>query len=141
MAQTHGSIRSFPLQRPKYHRVLKWWTLACACFLALLLGLAASTLEGKSHKEIDVALVQSQVISFADSWDTSKDPLVEIDRGLMVKRSNVEGVIVEGIRYYYSMTNAPSFDPASLGKAKDYEIVSTIDQGTPWELVIYRLQN
>jgi hypothetical protein len=98
-------------------------------------------LEGKSHKEIDIALLQSQVVSFADSWDTTKDPLVEVERGLMVKRSNVEGVIVEGVRYYYSMPNAPSFDPASRGEVKDYEIVSTIDQGTPWEIVIYRLKN
>ncbi len=139
------SVPSVPLHRPKYFGAGRWMFYVLVGLVALLLGLAVSqtSLEGRSYKakEVDVALVQSRVVSLADSWDLSNDPLVEIEKGLMAKRSNVEGFAVEGVRYYYSMTNAPSFDPVSLGKAKEYEVVSIIDQYTPWEIVIYRLKN
>ena len=132
---------SLPVQRAKDTWAFKLLLYALTSVLALLLALTVSStpLESRSSKDVDMALIQLQILFFADSWNPEKDTLVAVEGDSMAKRSNVEGVVVDGVRYYYRMPNGPSFDPVSLRKAKHFRVVSVMDAGTPWEVVIYRI--
>jgi len=142
MINIHGAEHpSLPFPRAEDNGALKLWLYALTCILVLLLALIVSSahVESQSSNDVGVALVQLEVLSYTDSWNPEKDPLVAVQGDSMAKRSNVEGVVVDGVRYYYRMPNGPSFDPVSLGKAKDFKVLSVMDTGTPWEVVIYHL--
>ena len=63
--------------------------------------------------------------------------LVTLSNGAQAKSSNVHGVEFGGQRYYYQLTRQASFDPLRLGAIHDYAIVTVVDAGTPWEVLIY----
>lgn len=116
------------------------WMLYTGVGLLAIAATAAATLAfSKPASAVDAATIQNVVLSFANTWDPKADPLVKVKDGVMAKRSNVEGVMVGDVRYYYRTINSFSFDPVSLDKAKRYEIVSVVDEGTDWETIVYRL--
>ena len=107
---------------------------------ALLIGTQIpSAIPTTQDAKVDSASIQTRVLSFAETWQPDVDPLVEVRNHTMAKRSNANGVIMDGTRYYYMMPNAPSYDPITLGVAKEYEVISVVNPGTHWEVVIYRL--
>jgi len=81
--------------------------------------------------------VVPQVLRYLDEWDTLRDPLVTLPNGAQAKASNVYGIEVGGVRYYYQLTRGSSFDPLRLGRLSGYKTIATIDVGTPWEVLIY----
>lgn len=78
------------------------------------------------------------VNQYLNEWQPLKDPLVTLENGAQAKSSNVKGVEIDGLTYYYRLVNAPSFDPMSLGVAGNYEVVAMMDPGTHWEVQVYR---
>lgn len=134
---------------PGFHAPTPWsykWRLelsmmaAPAISVALLAGLLALAVSSKQSPVSDnVAEVRSKVASFANSWSPERDTLVSVGNGVAVKESSVNGIIIGSTRYYYKTPSDGGYDPVSRGAAKDYKVVSVLDPGTPWELIIYRL--
>lgn len=118
------------------------WLSAWA--LLLLMGIVGAGL--LVREEVDAshgskygvnAPVVYQVLRYLDEWDAPRDPLVTLPNGAQAKASNVYGIDVGGVRYYYQLTRGSSFDPLRLGRLSGYKTVATIDAGTPWEVLIY----
>lgn len=113
-----------------------------AAMLAALVGLIGSAAPftmfsdwgQPSHQE-----VVRVVTPYIDQWEPSVDPLITLSGVGEVKTSNVEGVMVDGHRYYYRLVNSFSYDPVSRGDAKDYRMVEVLDPGTQFEVQIYQL--
>jgi hypothetical protein len=85
------------------------------------------------------AQVVQAVTSYINQWQPQADPLMTVAGVGQVKSSNVDGVEIEGRRYYYRMVGAASFDPVSQGAAERYTTVAVLDPGTEWEVQIYHL--
>ena len=66
--------------------------------------------------------------------------MITVNDGVQVKESNAYGIKVSEVRYYYRFTNGFSWDPVGRGEAQSYEIIDTVDPGTPWEVQIYYLK-
>ncbi len=137
---------------PGFHTPIPWnykWRLegrtlsmittpaVSVALLAGLVTLAASTKQSPVSE--NMAEVRSTVASYANSWNPELDPLMPVGNGVAVKESSVNGVKIGSTRYYYRMPNDIGYDPVSRGAAKDFKVVSVLDAGTPWELIIYRL--
>ena len=89
------------------------------------------------------APVVAQVMSYVNDWNPQRDPLITLPGGVQAKASNVYGVDIGGLRYFYQLTHSSSFDPLRTGTAEeeeDYDVVAVIDANTPWEVLIYRLR-
>lgn len=50
------------------------------------------------------------------------DPFIEVENGVFVKKSNLQGIKLNGKTYYYSLYPHMSYDPLSLGKLAKEEI-------------------
>ncbi len=113
-----------------------------AAMLAAFVGLLSSTtpftmfsdIGQPTHQEVVNVLTQ-----YIDQWEPSVDPLIAVGGVGDIKTSNVEGVMVNGHRYYYRFVNSFSYDPLSRGEAKDYCTVEVLDPGTQFEVQIYQL--
>ena len=125
---------------------LPTWLPAWA--LLLLIGIVSAGL--LVREEVDAshgskygvyASVVYQVLRYLDEWDALRDPLVTLPNGAQAKASNVYGIEVGGVRYYYQLTRGSSFDPLRLGRLSGHKTVATIDAGTPWEVLIYVEEN
>ena len=125
---------------------LPLWLPAWA--LLLLIGIVSAGL--LVREEVDAshgskygvyAPVVYQVLRYLDEWDALRDPLVTLPNGAKAKASNVYGIEVGGVRYYYQLTRGNSFDPLRLGRLSGHKTVATIDAGTPWEVLIYVEEN
>src|SRR5438552_2889913 len=103
-----AALLALPAQRARHTRAFKLLLYALTSVLALILALTvfSTRLEGRSRVDADLALIQLQVLSYADSWNPEKDMLVAVEGDSMAKRSNVEGLVIDGVRYYYRMPNA-----------------------------------
>lgn len=86
------------------------------------------------------APVTAQVMTYVNEWNPQRDPLVTLPGGVQAKSTNVYGVEVGDVRYYYQMTQSSSFDPLRSGKVSAYEVIAVVDAGTPWEVLVYRLR-
>lgn len=127
-----------PKRRTEAHKLSGVTTAAVS--VALLAGLVSlATSSGQAPVTNNLAEVQNRVVTLANSWDPDLDPLVEVREGVVVKQSNISGVKVGSDRYYYRMPYSTNYDPVSRGIAKEYKVVSVVDAGTPWEIIIYRL--
>ncbi len=80
------------------------------------------------------------IVSYIDS-EREDDPLVQVRPGIWAKRSNVEGVLINGTRYYYALLPHASFDPLSRGEVSldDIQIVQEISEGD-FTIVIYTIR-
>ena len=125
---------------------LPTWLPAWA--LLLLIGIVSAGL--LVREEVDAshgskygvyAPVVYQVLRYLDEWDILRDPLVTLPNGAQAKASNVYGIEVGGVRYYYQLTRGNSSDPLRLGRLSGHKTVATIDAGTPWEVLIYVEEN
>lgn len=84
--------------------------------------------------------ITATVTKYLNEWQPLVDPLVTLEGHVQVKSSNVYGIEIEGERYYYRFRNSFSYDPVSRGQAKDHSTVAVLDQGTQWEVEVYRLR-
>jgi hypothetical protein len=57
-----------------------------------------------------------QVAQFATNYRPELDPLVTLADGRQVKSSNYHGVLIDGVRYYYSLAPHYSLDPVGRGE-------------------------
>ena len=85
-----------------------------------------------------VARVVSVLRPYIDTWRPDEDPLVPVGSEVQVKRSNMSGIEVDGVRYYYRLMHSFNYDPKSRGGAGEYVPLTVLDAGTPWEVEIYR---
>ena len=113
------------------------WLTALVAGMALA-SLAAVVLAAPQPAAAPTTQIVATVQSAADRWQPESDPLVQTAAGVEAKTSNVQGVDVDGSRYYYRMVHGASFDPKSRGELGRFETVTTLDAGTPFELEIYR---
>lgn len=135
----HGTL---VLPRP----VPLWLPLALLSGTLLVLavavnaGLAVMGESSTRNESGSYSVVAAQVLGYVNEWNPQRDPLVTLLGGVQAKASNVYGVDVGGVRYYYQLTRNSSFDPLRAGTARDYEVVAVVDAGTQWEVLIYRLK-
>lgn len=125
------------------HRQFLIWALAVASAASLALAVTYMSLvytQGRSLKmRAPSQAVIDSVLRYANEWQKDKDPLITIPDGAEIKSSNLYGVEIEGMRYYYRLSNSASFDPLSQGDdPAKYEVITVIDPDTPWEVQIYR---
>ena len=85
------------------------------------------------------AQVAGLVRQHAAEWNPARDPLITVAGGVQVKSSNVHGVEIGNVRYYYHFTRTFSFDPLARGEVQDYAVVAVLDPGGPFEAEVYRL--
>lgn len=126
IGRIHGWSRfSVPASRPSI--VASFYWLRYALMIALLasscvfIGVASGLAEPATHAD-NVVQTQSEpdtvhaVLSYALSWKgAQRDPLIAIAPGLEVKSSNINGILINGNTYYYSLAPHRSFDPLSRG--------------------------
>lgn len=83
--------------------------------------------------------IETSVRQYLGEWQPLADPLVTLENGIQVKSSNVNGIEIEGVRYYYRPVRGFSADPVTRGQVKDYQVVLVLDAGTQWETEVYRV--
>ena len=88
---------------------------------------------------VNPAHIETSIRSYAGDWQPARDPMVTLDNGMQVKSSNVNGVEIEGDRYYYRPIHGFSADPVSRGAVKDYQVVLVLEAGTEFETEVYRV--
>lgn len=98
--------------------------------------------EADANKAYSASVVKEDVIDKVKSYiidHREDDPLVEVDNDLWIKQSNVEGIVINGERYYYSLIPHMSFDPVSVGKVTpdSINIVYQSDESDDFPIVIY----
>lgn len=73
---------------------------------------------------------------------TFEDPLIEAMPGVFVRSSNIRGLRLNGVVYYYYIEGERNFDPLSRG-AVDYDAVEVVlrDVSGEFPLVVYRLRS
>lgn len=82
----------------------------------------------------------STILSYIEN-EREDDPLVQVSGGIWAKRSNVEGISINGTRYYYALLPHASFDPLSRGQVSldDIQIVQEIREGE-FTILIYTIR-
>ena len=88
-----------------------------------------------SSPQSDVETVLAYATTVRDD-----DPLVEVQPGVMAKRSNVAGVVVRGRTLYYDSVTDQSFGPLRTGRFRPSEVVvlARVSDGGPVMLVYAR---
>lgn len=109
------------------------------CLTLFLSLLAVSTVWGKNDTASNEEKAISTVVKYANQWDPKLDPLVTLSNGVEMKSSHVNGILIQGHRYYYRLRYGLNYDPVSRGDAVDYAVVAVLDRDTEWEVEIYRL--
>ncbi|MBI4499096.1 MAG: hypothetical protein HY689_14500 [Chloroflexi bacterium] len=137
LASWHGVLvpsRQIPLWLP-------WGALTATLLIALVAAGLSFLGESTVQRQDGVSTrVVARVISHINEWNPQADPLITLPGGVQAKASNVYGIDINGMRYFYQLTRGSSFDPLRVGTAEDYEVVAVVDAGTPWEVLIYRLR-
>ncbi len=87
----------------------------------------------------DLTRIEASALDHVSQWQPLEDPLVTLPDGRQAKSSHVNGIEVDGVRYYYRIRYAPNADPATLGEVTRYQVVSVLEKGTQWETEIYRI--
>ena len=113
--------------------------VAIGCLTLLLSLFVVSSARGQNDPERHKETVINTVARYANQWDARLDPLVTLPNGVELKSSHVNGVLVQGQRYYYRLRYGLNYDPVSRGGAVDYTVVAVLDPDTQWEMEIYRL--
>ena len=127
-----------PTMRPAMP--LFWMQFAC---IVLVLGVTIGLVLNETPPAVSLSHV-SQVQQVRDAVladSSSRDPLIQLAPGVMVRSSNVRGLQLDGTVYYYYFEGDESYDPLSRGavSARDVEVLLRDTSGaTP--LVIYQVQ-
>lgn len=139
-------ITPHAIPRPKrvprrYQRLAAMVLLLVGARLLVEVSLASGPLSfiPRAAAEPSEARVASVVRQHAAQWQPLADPLVTVAEGVQVKSSNVYGIEVDRVRYYYHFTNTFSYDPIARGEAGNYSLVTVIEPGSPFEVEVYRL--
>lgn len=91
--------------------------------------------------ETDLEKVVEVVGSYADR-QRDDDPLIEVEPGIWAKQSNVKGVEIDGVTYYYNLSPHMSYDPVSRNAVRKRDITIVYEDGdTEVPMVIYKLRN
>jgi hypothetical protein len=73
---------------------------------------------------------------------TIEDPLVEVAPGVTVRSSQVRGLALNGVTYYYRFEERAGFDPLSRGTVAPHAVETVLrEREGDRTLVIYRLLN
>lgn len=87
---------------------------------------------------------EEQVIEMVLSYVSKhqkNDPLIEVEPHILVKRSNIEGIVINGQTYFYSLFPHASFDPVALGKVSENEItIIHDDEKATIPVIIYTMK-
>jgi hypothetical protein len=69
-----------------------------------------------------------------------KDPLIAVMPAVSARASNLRGLSLDGVTYYYYIEGRANFDPLSRGTVSNDEVeVMLRDPSGPSSIVIYRL--
>jgi hypothetical protein len=83
---------------------------------------------------------RAHVLSYAGALQPD-DLLVEVRPGVQAKRSNVEGVRLDGRTVYYEVVGHQSFGPVGRGRVREQDaVVLARDGEAPFQVVIYALK-
>jgi len=93
----------------------------------------------KPIKSVPIQPLSQIILSYIEN-EREDDPVIQIKAGVWAKRSNVEGISIDGIRYYYAILPHASFDPLSRGEVSldDIHIVQEITEGD-FKIIIYTI--
>jgi hypothetical protein len=82
-----------------------------------------------------------QVAQFATSYRPDVDPLIQTSDGRQVKASNYHGVLIRGVRYYYTLPGHLSLDPIGRGELTWNEVVvkERIQAADDFTIVVYTI--
>jgi hypothetical protein len=84
--------------------------------------------------------VIEKVLSYV-SMHQNNDPLIEVEPHILVKRSNIEGIVINGQIYFYSLFPHASFDPVALGKVSENEVtIIHDDKKATIPVIIYTMK-
>ena len=130
-------------------RIEHFWLLTAVS--ALVLGYVAVLWVRSTAVPSQVTIAQGmasgqavveRVLPFVNEWRQSEDPLVTLPEGVQAKASNVNGIEIAGVRYYYQLTHQMSFDPLRRGllTREQVTIVGVVDPDTANEVTVYRLR-
>lgn len=91
-----------------------------------------------SISAVEPEIVRSAILTRLDG--ALDDPFIEAAPGAIARASNIRGLKLNGVTYYYYFEGQRSFDPLSRGAVghSDIEVVLR-DDGGPQTLVVYRL--
>ncbi|QZT34966.1 hypothetical protein HUR95_06930 [Caldalkalibacillus thermarum TA2.A1] len=86
------------------------------------------------------AKIVKHVLTYAQTV-RDDDPFIEAEPGVWVKQSNVEGIVVDGQRYYYSMIPHMSYDPLARGEVSMEDIDILYDEQGEFPVMIYTVKS
>lgn len=74
--------------------------------------------------------------------DERPDPMVEVAPHILARQSNVGGVMVEGVTFYYAMLGHQSFDPLSMGRVAEEQVTVVHQSDSPaFPFIIYYIND
>ena len=129
---------------PIVHRIgaRTFWTLLAleGLLLTIVLAWAISTLPARTSVQETNNLPRLQAAIMDRISGAVADPLIEVRPGVSIRSSNVRGLTLNGVTYFYYLEGQPNFDPYSRG-AVPAERVETLlrDTSGPAPLVIYTI--
>ncbi|MBI4641537.1 MAG: hypothetical protein HY731_12635 [Candidatus Tectomicrobia bacterium] len=88
--------------------------------------------------QIDSQAVIQVIKEYVDQMKGKSDPLIALEGETFVKRSNLFGVRIGGITYYYNLSPHATFDPLARGEVtqEDIKIINS-EQSNSFPLLIY----
>lgn len=94
-----------------------------------------------NHPAITEAGRARQVAQFAVNWQADLDPIVTLPDGRQAKSSSANGVLVDGVRYYYNLAPHISLDPLGRGEVTMDRVVvkERIMVGDDYSLLVYTI--
>ncbi|GIW09805.1 MAG: hypothetical protein KatS3mg061_0862 [Dehalococcoidia bacterium] len=144
MDQKHATISPEPMRR------LPIALAALIAALTVVLATVPSALfsasqDGASPLVGDPAATElgraRQVAQFAARYQPDLDPLIRLADGRQVKASNYRGVLIDGVRYYYTILGHYSADPLARGEVGWHEVAvkERIQAGDDFTIVVYTI--
>jgi hypothetical protein len=86
------------------------------------------------------AAERARVLAYAGTMQPD-DSLVEVRPGVLAKRSNVEGVRLDGRTVYYDVLGHQTFGPLGRGRVREQDVVILARDGSPpFEVLVYSLK-
>lgn len=127
-------------------RQLRVWAVLGLVVLGLALVVPVTLPRGAAQPvaaapPADSTLTEQDVIATVLSYVESErpdDPLIQVDDGVWVKRSNYSGVTIGRTVYYYALLPHASFDPLSRGlvSADQVQVIHVLDYAE-FRILIY----
>ncbi len=108
-------------------------------FGTLLIVLTDTLLPARTPiSAVEPEILRSAILTRLDG--AFDDPLIEAAPGAIARASNIRGLRLNGVTYYYYFEGQRSFDPLSRGTVGRSAIEVVLrDESGPQTLVVYRL--